>query len=192
MRVVIPFLLLFIFHQVFTAREVKFDSLHYSPVESDLLDYGTLKLTKAKIRNTFYLNGNFTIKRMIGNEKLVKFEVWARGGGMLITSTHAFCEFTNIDKSLWPDLMKASTMPKNNPCPFPEVNAQIVKKMCSRFLIFTGQLQNQKVCSQRDKNPAWGPKREIHNQNEDDGVWQRHFVIRHGHHFESNLRLICC
>jgi hypothetical protein len=113
-----------VIHQVFTAREAKFDSLEYSPQESDLLDYGTLKLTKTKARNTFYLNGNFTVKRTVGNEKLVRFEVWARGGGLLVTSTYAFCEFTKIDNSkLWSDLIKSSNMPKDLPCPYPEVHS---------------------------------------------------------------------
>lgn len=111
-----------IFGQVLSVREVKFDFIEYSPKESDLLDYGTLKLIKAKARNTFYLNGNFTVKRKVGNEKLVKFEVLTRRGGLLVTSTYAFCEFTIIEKVMWSDLIKSSNLPRNNPCPYPEGN----------------------------------------------------------------------
>lgn len=35
------------------------------------------------------------------------------------------CEYFKKDKLIWPDLVKASNMPKNNPCPFPKGNYTI-------------------------------------------------------------------
>lgn len=104
------------------SKEFIFDSFDYSPEESDLIDYGTLRLVKNKTRkNTYTLKGNYTIKRELGNEKLVTFEVFTKAGALLTRSTYPFCEFTRIEKMIWPDLVKHSNMPQDNPCPFPEV-----------------------------------------------------------------------
>ena len=121
MKIIVLFVTFLVISSTFGARDVTFDSFKYSPEESDLLDYGTLKLSKAKTKNTYVLNGNFTIKRSLGNEKLVKFEIWTKSGILLVTTTYAFCEFTRIEKSMWPDLIQSSNLPKDNPCPFPVV-----------------------------------------------------------------------
>lgn len=121
MRVVSVFLVFLAFQEVFCGREITFDSLEYSPQESDLIDYGTLRLKQGKTKSSYNLNGNFSIKRTLGNEKLVTFEVFSKTGLLLIRNTYAFCEFIRIEKMIWPDLVKHSNMPKDNPCPFPAV-----------------------------------------------------------------------
>jgi hypothetical protein len=121
MKIITIFVTFMVFYEAYSAREISFDSFEYSP-ESDVIDYGNLRLLKSKNKiNTFHLKGNFTIKRQLGNEKIVTFEVWTRSGPMLIRNSYAFCEFTRIEKMIWPDLLKSSNMPQDNPCPFPEV-----------------------------------------------------------------------
>lgn len=103
------------------ARDIIFDSFDYAPKGSnDLIDFGTLKLRKSKAKNTYNLRGNFTVKRPLGNEKIVIFEVHKRAGGMLVTTRYPFCEFTRIDKTFWPDLLKVSNM--SEACPVEEVS----------------------------------------------------------------------
>lgn len=106
------------------ARDIIFDSFDYTPKGSnDLIDFGTLKLRKSKAKNTFNLRGNFTLKRSLGNEKIVIFEVYKRAGGMLVTTRYPFCDFTTIDKSFWPELLKVSNM--TNDCPLEEVRLTV-------------------------------------------------------------------
>ena len=107
--------------ELLEARTVNFKSFTYWPKESDLIDFGTLKLTKIRNKNIFVLNGNYAISKNFGNEKLLTF-ILMRNGGQLARQTYAFCEYMNVDKTIWPELVKASNFPKNNPCPFPEVN----------------------------------------------------------------------
>ena len=123
MKIVILFFALTLVFRVYIAKELTFDSVEYSPKKSDLIDYGTLRLLKSKSKkNTFSLKGNFTIKRELGNEKLVTFEVFTKAGILLTRTTYAFCEFTRVEKTIWPDLINHSNMPQDNPCPFPVVN----------------------------------------------------------------------
>ena len=122
MKFVIIFFALTLFFRVYLAKEFNFDSVDYSPKKSDLIDYGTLRLLKSKTKkNTFSLKGNFTIKRELGNEKVVAFEVFTKAGILLSRTTYTFCEFTKVEKIIWPDLIKQSNMPQDNPCPFPTV-----------------------------------------------------------------------
>ena len=122
MRIIAIFLIPMVLNQALAARIVTFDSIEYSPKESDLIDYGTLTLKQSKKINTFVLDGNFTIKRTLGNEKIVIFEILSRNNFPLVRNSYAFCEFTRIEKMIWPDLLKASNMPQNKPCPFPAVS----------------------------------------------------------------------
>jgi hypothetical protein len=123
MKIIAIFVTFMVFYSAYPAREVSFDSFEYSPKESDLIGYGNLRLLRSKAKkNTFNLKGNFTVKRQIGNEKLVTFEIWTRTGALMIRNTYAFCEFTRIEKLIWPELVKVSNMPQDNPCPFPEVH----------------------------------------------------------------------
>lgn len=46
-------------------------------------------------------------------------------GAALLKTQKTVCEFIKTDKIFWNDLLKASTMPKNNPCPFPKGNYTI-------------------------------------------------------------------
>lgn len=123
MKFVVILFALILFFKVYLAKEFSFDSIEYSPKKSDLINYGTLRLLKSRTKkNTFSLKGNFTIKRQLGNEKLVTFEVFTKSGILLTRTTYAFCEFTKVEKMIWPDLIKHSNMPQDNPCPFPVVN----------------------------------------------------------------------
>lgn len=122
MKILVIIFMLVICHETFAARTVSFDAFEYSPKESDLLDYGSLTLKQGKKKSSYVLNGNFTVKRTLGNEKIVVFEVWTRNNLLLVKTQYAFCEFTRIEKQIWPDLIKFSNMPQNNPCPFPAVS----------------------------------------------------------------------
>lgn len=104
------------------ARVIVFDYVDYLPKESDLIDYGNLKLTKVKNKNIYNLRGNFSILRPIGNEKQVKFELLNENGGILVRHTIGFCVYAANDKMIWQELVKASNLPDNNPCPFPAVS----------------------------------------------------------------------
>lgn len=118
------------------ARDIIFDSFDYNPKGSnDLIDFGTLKLRKSKAKNTYNLRGNFTVKRPLGNEEIVIFEVYKREGRMLVTTRYPFCEFTRIDKSFWPDLLKVSNMSEE--CPLEEVSLFKIKSTfaCRRHSI---------------------------------------------------------
>lgn len=124
MKIIVIFLIFGMIYQASSSRSVTFESFEYLPKESDLLDYGTLALKQSiNSKSNFVLNGNFTIKRTMGNEKLMVFEVKSRGL-LLIKNTYAFCEYIRIEKNLWPYLVKASNMPQDNPCPFPAVSFQ--------------------------------------------------------------------
>lgn len=102
------------------ARVIVFDYVDYNPKESDLIDYGNLKLTKVKNKNIYNLRGNFSILRPIGNEKLVKFELLNGSGGVLMRHTIGFCVYAANDKMIWQELVKASNLPSN--CPLPAVS----------------------------------------------------------------------
>lgn len=104
------------------ARVIVFDFVDYNPKESDLIDYGNLKLTKVKNKNIYNLRGNFSILRPIGNEKLVKFELLNGSGGTIMRHMIGFCVYASNDKMIWQELVKASNLPSNNPCPFPAVS----------------------------------------------------------------------
>lgn len=121
MKAVIIFLVLLVVYESLGARVMTFDSFEYSPEESDLIDYGSLRMNKGKNKSVYFLRGNFTIKRTLGNEKLVTFEVLTKNGFPIVRNTYAFCEFTRIEKTIWPELIKSSNMPGNYPCPFPAV-----------------------------------------------------------------------
>lgn len=122
MKLVVILLAILLLQQARAARQIIFDSFEYSPEESDLIDYGTLTMKKVKNKNAYKLKGNFTFKRTLGNEKLVTFEIATSRGFMLARNTYAFCEFTRIDRTIWPALVKSSNMPQDNPCPFPIVS----------------------------------------------------------------------
>lgn len=151
MKVVIIFIACLTFREAFAVRQVTFDSFLYSPEDSDLIDYGTLKIWKGKNKKTLTLNGNFTIKRILGNEKLVTFEILSGNGLLLRKNTYAFCEFIRIEKMIWPNLVKVSSMPQDNPCPFPVVTILKITILFVGFnkFLFLGQLHNQKVCFKR-------------------------------------------
>jgi ganglioside GM2 activator len=44
---------------------------------------------------------------------------------LLIQKKHPVCEYFKKDTLIWPDLVKASNLPNNNPCPFPKGNYTI-------------------------------------------------------------------
>lgn len=134
MRIIAVFLTFYVFCETFAARNVTFDSFQYSPEESDLIDYGSLRLKKAKTKNIFTLNGNFTFKRTLGNEKIITIEILSRQA-VLVRNVHPFCQFIKTEKLFWPDLLDVSNMPKNNPCPFPAV--RLLMKFHKQFLMFS-------------------------------------------------------
>lgn len=121
MRLIITIFVI-IYIEELLARNVTFESFNYSPEESDLIDYGNLKFKKGKTKSVYTLNGNYSIKRKLGNEKLVTIDI-SNGAGILLTkNTHAFCEFMRVEKMFWPELVKSSSMPQDNPCPYPPVS----------------------------------------------------------------------
>ena len=48
-----------------------------------------------------------------------------KNGGTLIKNEQKVCDFCKSEKLFWPDLIEASNMPKDNPCPFPKGNYSI-------------------------------------------------------------------
>lgn len=121
MKVIVVFLVVLLCDQ-FSTRNVTFESFDYSPEESELIDYGNLKLKKGKTKSVYTLKGNYSVKKNLGNEKLVSVEILNGAGVLLVRSNYAFCEFMRNEKMFWPELLKSSNMPKDNPCPFPAVS----------------------------------------------------------------------
>lgn len=52
-------------------------------------------------------------------------EFFGPGGGLLIKSHQSICDFIKKDKIVYPDLVKVSNLPTNQPCPFPKANYTI-------------------------------------------------------------------
>lgn len=121
MKIIAVFLTFLMFVEILAGRSLTIDSFEYSPKDSDLIDFSSLTLDKVKSKNDFVLNGNFTFKRNLGNEKTVTFEV-LKSRVSLVRNVHAFCQFIKTEKMFWPDLVESSNMPKDNPCPFPSVS----------------------------------------------------------------------
>jgi hypothetical protein len=145
--------------QVYETKEIIFDSFAYSPKTSDLINYGSLRFVKSKKKkNTYTLRGNYTIKRELGNEKLVTFELFTRTGGLLTRRTYAFCEFTRTETMIWPDLVKRSNMPQDNPCPFPEVRLSFLPFSCQDInFFFQGNYTISKYTLNESKMPKGIP-----------------------------------
>lgn len=121
MKIIAVFLTFSYINELLAGRSLTIDSFEYSPKYSDLIDFSSLKLNKVESKNDFVLDGNFTFKRSLGNEKTVTFEV-LKGRVALVRNVHAFCQFIKSEKMFWPDLVESSNMPKDNPCPFPAVS----------------------------------------------------------------------
>jgi len=61
--------LLFVLDGV-AGRVFELEAFKPTPTENDLIDYGTLRITKMK-RNQFSFSGDYVVTRNLGNEKLV-------------------------------------------------------------------------------------------------------------------------
>lgn len=135
--------LLWIFVTTISCREFELESFTPSAnTDPNLIDYGTVRVKKIN-RNQFALTGNFELKKNIGNEKQVRldgvkliftfvifdsqivFEIFLPSGDLLIRNKQPMCDFTKKDTLVWPDLIDASNLPKNRPCPFPKGNYTI-------------------------------------------------------------------
>lgn len=148
MRLIIAILII-IYCKELLARNVTFESFNYSPEESDLIDYGNLKFKKGKNKSMYTLNGNFSIKRKMGNEKLVTIDIFNGAGNLLAKNTHVFCEFMRVEKIFWPELVKSSSMPQDNPCPFPPVSLfKVSLTLTKMFISQSGHIRYPKICSQ--------------------------------------------
>jgi len=114
-------ILLITFSRTINGREVVINNAEYEPKESsDLMDYGNFKLLKNRQTREFIVKGNFTLHQSLGNEKILVVDVF-RGTVRLTRVQYPFCEYMQRDTIFWPDLLKNSDFPKNNPCPFPAV-----------------------------------------------------------------------
>lgn len=107
------------------SREFVINSAEYEPKESDLIDYGDIKLLKNRQTREFVLKGNFTLHQNVGNEKTLVLEVY-RGTLRLMRTQYMFCDYMNRDTVFWTGLVKNSNFPKDNPCPFPAVSSKIL------------------------------------------------------------------
>lgn len=102
-------------------REIFFEDFEYGPIESDFINYGSLKVSRAKNKTVFFLRGNFSTSRDVGNDKLIHLELW-KDKGLLIKSIQPFCNFIRGDNIFWPELANNSNMPSAQTCPFPAVS----------------------------------------------------------------------
>lgn len=122
MKTAVLLVRLLLIFEVSESREIQFESFEYSPKKSDLIGYGSLRLIKNKNKkNTFTLSGNYSVKRELGNEKVLIMDVMTKSGALLSRTVQTFCEFTRSESGIWPDFVKQSSMPKDGPCPFPSV-----------------------------------------------------------------------
>jgi hypothetical protein len=109
-------------------REIYFQDFEYFPTESEFIDYGSLKVSRTKNRTIFFLRGNFTISRDVGNDKPITLELW-KDKGLLLRSIQPFCTFVRGDNIFWPELVNNSNMPSPQTCPFPAVYFLIFKRL---------------------------------------------------------------
>lgn len=107
-------------------RDVIINDAQYEPKESEFMDYGSFKLMKNRQTREFVVKGSFTLHQNVGNEKIVIVDIY-RGTVRLTRVQHPFCEYMQRDTVFWPDLLKNSDFPKNNPCPFPAVREDELK-----------------------------------------------------------------
>jgi hypothetical protein len=115
------FFLLFVIIKYVGARDVIINSADYNPKESNFVDYGTLKLMRNRKLKQYIVTGNFTLHKDIGNEKLLVMEVFNERRFRLIRLQFPFCDYMKKDDTFWPNLVKSSDFPDDNPCPFPAV-----------------------------------------------------------------------
>jgi hypothetical protein len=59
----------------------------------------------------------------LGNEKLIFLELHNKNS-MMVKTAKPFCEFIRGETTFWPELIRSSDMPKDNPCPFPAVRSR--------------------------------------------------------------------
>lgn len=102
-------------------RDIYFEDFEYAPTESDFMDYGSLKVSRAKNKTVFFLRGNFTLFRAIGNDKFITLELW-KENGLLIKSIKPFCNFIRSDNIFWSELVNNSNLPSTQTCPFSAVS----------------------------------------------------------------------
>lgn len=114
-----------------SCREVYYEDLTYFPKESNnLIDYGSLKLTRSKDKTLIFLKGNFSILENLTNEKLMILEIYNENA-LMARSVKPFCEFVRGETIFWPKLVKSSNMPQDNPCPFPAVRFCAISTQCT-------------------------------------------------------------
>lgn len=111
---------IFSFLTFIQTRDVIINYAEYEPIKSEFMDYGSFKLMKNRQTREFIVKGNFTLYQNVGNEKIVIVDIY-RGAVRLTRMQYPFCEYMQRDTVFWPDLLKNSDFPKNNPCPFPSV-----------------------------------------------------------------------
>lgn len=113
--------LIFILFSSSFCREIYFENFEYSPKKSPYIDYDSLQVSRTKNKTIFFLRGNFSVFRSIGNDKPVTLELW-KDKGLLLKSTQPFCNFIKGDNIFWPELVKNSNIPTVQTCPFPAVS----------------------------------------------------------------------
>ncbi|EDW00399.1 uncharacterized protein LOC6565032 [Drosophila grimshawi] len=89
------------------------------------MDWHTLRMKKVG-RNQYTLDGDFELKRNMGNEQKISLQVFTyiesakQKGPLVMNMNKPFCQFVNEDEDTYPYLLEVSNLPVPGDCPFPK------------------------------------------------------------------------